>query len=219
MAIAMTSDNKLAALRQVLGAVDQSGNDDFEQIPVHVFDTAFVAVNTALSQINFFSGAAPSPQYRTQGFPSQTQAFRFTHVKFYDQLRFTASDPLRHTQYIEYYLNNSTLVITNEGNEVITVPMNELVHYRIYPSNNVAGTTATYRQVDTKFTNTYMLPKPIIFNAGESPVIQLNPASSISTAATWVANVDPYLVNTGVASDQAYPIRIELIGTKSKAKR
>lgn len=210
--------------RQTLQGVNDAGAGDiFDNIPVILRSTIFYDASVVVTDQNFFQGSAGlDEQWQSKFFPSMTQAFKFNRLRVNFAMQFTASAVTRQVEYQKSFVELSRVEIRNEGNEVATVPLSELVLFKAVPANNVTGSAATYTQLVEKFNNWYELAKPIVIASGEQPDIKLRAASGFTTNA-WTAATAPVLTKTAnsglTTADQGYYITLEMEGIKSKANK
>ncbi len=203
--------------KQTLQAVGSSNGAQFQNDEVWIRDTVFINPSTALVDMDFFGNDAKDEMWKSKVFPSNTQAFALTHLRIDFGILFSNTDPLLNNAKLKYFLNNSVLHISNEGDDVVKIPLYELVNFEIRQADNQNG-TASFYGIRDKFNNIFKLAKPVIVPAGGRPDVKIVPAKEVSTAA-YSATLSPYIKKAGSAlstADQGNYIMVEFKGVKSK---
>jgi len=209
-------DNRLQ-----LESVNSGNGKKFERIPTVVRSTVFWDPESVIGEQTFF-GSALNEQWQTKEFPNNVNAFYFESIRISDNLQFLVTSALQTPQALKSFVEGSKLVISNNGNEVATLPLDRLVQWKTIAANNITGVAAAYITIEPNFNNDFFLDTPIIINAGEQPTFRLVPATGFETAA-WTAACGPFLTNTngsGLANaSQGFYIGLELKGMKIKPNK
>lgn len=214
----MDNNAKLQA-QAALQSVDSGLGMPFNNQEVHMRDTAFVAASTAVTNMTFFGTDTKDEMWKSADFPSNTQAFIFTHVLVDPSIIFNA-DAQAHGRLYKYFLKNSFLEIKNEGTQLLIAPLSEMVTTEIVPSlkNDPTAAAPVNYWLDTrdKFNNAYKFIKPWKVNALAKPSVKILVAKGLTTAAYDVARNPVITNNPTIASNEGNYVMVELKGIVSK---
>lgn len=168
----------------------QPGNAEFKAQEYFVRSTiAFEPGVPLTAKKLFIDSNAIDDMYRSDQFPSSSQAFNVTHIQVFTDMLFTATDPEDQRAKFAHYINFSELLIKKDGNEVYRIPLREIVDFSIVPTGGkyttvtVGENTSTVYQATEmrmKFNNRYKLLNEILIPANQKLEFQIIPAKGLT---------------------------------------
>lgn len=214
----MSNERKIGL--DALQSVGSSSNELFQNQEAFIRDTAFISPSTLLSDMDFFDNSGKDAMWKSKDFPSGTMAYKITHVEVDPQVTFNANQVVNF-KIFHYFLQNSYLQWRDEGDDVFSIPLAELVPYRVVPTTNSdvnSGVVNRHSDLANKFNNMYQLKKPLEVAANKRPDVRIIVAKACTTAA-YSANYSPYMSQSGLTNNEGFYIMVKFAGTKSKVNR
>jgi len=201
-------------------ALDNFGNkteaDNFAEQEYQLKDTIFYPVATELTPVDIFVDGDPKDvMYKSKQFPSNTQAFALSHISITTDLQFTVTAATDQLNHLAHFIKSSELIIKEDGNELVRIPVRECMDISIIPSG-ASDTGDIPNAVRTKFNNKYQLLNPIEIASKKRLDFEFVPAKGLTTAAL-AANVTPYHPNANFASNRGFIVEVAFTARKIKA--
>ena len=208
------NNEKDRLILQSLGGPKPS--DNFQTTVEIVKDTLLWEGGATIEANNeLFTSANKKVQYKTPGFPSNSQAFAIDAINILPYLKFPGDVLSVNT--LTSFLMTSSLKLTIENNEVFDLPLNIVTNFFAVNQPGAAAAdkwlTMDRRNMDYGF----KLPGSIIINAGQTFNF------SIITTGTFVLGADSATANfplpgSGLADNRGYALQVQLLTRKIRLR-
>lgn len=194
-----------------------ANKEEFKQNVWPIRDTLLLKCGATLGDVQLFQwGDKKDHQYRSNEFPSNSQAYNIHGIQLFTDIRFEGANHAEKTNKLAHFIDNSFIEFRMENSDVTKIPLRECINMEIIPDPTISTATAPKAAIRSKFTNFYPLQIPIKVGAGAQFDVWLRPAKGLTTEAYDSTNgttpIKPgsFLDN----SEHGFSITINLMATK-----
>lgn len=162
----------------------------------------------------FLGSDSKDEMYRSEQFPSGSQAFKITHVAMTTDILFEVATPKEQREKLTHFINYSELLIRKDGNEIARIPVREMMDVSVVTGGGdyvTEGSDTVYlaTKIRSKFNNRYKLMNEIAIPAGQKLDITFVPAKGLKTYANGL-----FHPNLGLQNDKGFIIDITFSAIK-----
>ncbi len=197
-----------------------NNNEPFKQNVWPIRDTLLLKCGATLGDTQLFQwGDKKDQQYRSNEFPSNSQAYLIHGVQLFTDVRFDGANHAVKTNQLAHFIDNSFIEFRMENSDVTKIPLRECINMEILPDPTISTATAPKAAIRSKFTNYYPLQIPIKVGGGTQFDVWLRPAKGLTTEAyDSTNNTTPIKPGSGLPdSEHGFSITINLMATKYTA--